>query len=101
MKVQVQAPFQVSQPMQNLIQEKVDKLTNYFDRIIAVDVFLKDGVQRHNHKEDRQVEFQVEVPGQTFFAEDSSDSFEKSIANSYDKVERQLRKYKDQLKDHR
>jgi putative sigma-54 modulation protein len=98
MKLQLEAPFQVSEPMQSLIEEKIDKLTNYYDRITTAQVFLKDDINRFNHKDNRTVEIRLEVPGTSLFASDSADTFEKAIATAASKLERQLKKYKEQLR---
>lgn len=98
MKYQLEAPFQVSEPMQELIKEKIDKLTNYYDRITSAHVFLKDEINRFNHKDQRTVEIRLEVPGNSLFASDSADSFEKAISETTHKLERQLKKYKENLK---
>ncbi len=100
MKIQVQAPFSVSEPLQNLIEEKIEKVTTIFDRFTSITVFLKDEIQRHHHKENRQVEIQMEAPGHTFFAEAEEETFEKAIATATDKMKRQVRKYKTQLTKH-
>ncbi len=97
MKIQVQAPFSVSEPLQAMIEEKVDKVTSIFDHFTTVNVFLKDAIQRHHHKENRQVEIRMEAPGQTFFAEAEAESFEKALAMASDKVKRQVKKFKTQL----
>ncbi len=100
MRILLEAPFQVSEPMQQLIEEKVNKLTTYYDRITTAKVYLKDKIQRNNRKDERSVEIRLEVPGTTLFAEDAADSFEKALASTTEKVARQLKKYKDQLSTH-
>ena len=101
MKVQIQAPFQVSEPMQDLINEKMEKVSQIFERITKATVYLKDEVNRNNHKDSRHVQIEVEVPGQRLFAEDEAETFEKAIASATDKMKRQVRDYKSQLLDHR
>jgi len=98
MKFQLEAPFQVSEPMQALIKEKLDKLENFFDRITSAQVYLKDDINRIHHKENRTVEMRVEVPGNSLFASDSAETFEKAIAETAHKMERQLKKYKAQIR---
>lgn len=100
MKIQVQAPFSVSPPLQALIEEKIEKITTIFDRFTTAKVFLKDHIQRHHHKDNRLVEIQMEAPGQTFFAEAQADTFEKAVAQASDKVKRQVKKYKTQIASH-
>ncbi len=94
MKIDVQAPFSVSEPMQNLIHEKVNKLGLFYERIQSARVYLKDDVQRFNHKDSRKVEIEVTVPGNTLYADDSAENFEKAIAGAAEKMRRQIRRYK-------
>lgn len=101
MRIQIEAPFQVSEPMQNLITEKAEKFKTIFDRILAVEVYLKDEIQRNHHKENRLAQIKLSIPGQTIFAESESATYEKAIQAAADKAKRQLRKFKTQLVDHR
>ena len=98
MKFQLEAPFQVSEPMQALIKEKIDKLHTYYNRITSAHVFMKDEVNRIHHKDQRTVEIRVEVPGNSLFASDSAESFEKAIAEASEKLQRQLKRYKENLR---
>ena len=42
MTIQTNAPFQVSDDLQNLVNEKVNKLSTYFEKIESVTVFFRD-----------------------------------------------------------
>jgi putative sigma-54 modulation protein len=97
MNLQVEAPFQISAPLQQLVEEKVNKLETFFDRITSAHVFFKDEINRIQHKDQRTIDIRIEVPGNSLFASASSDSFEKSIADAAQKMERQLKKYKQSL----
>lgn len=101
MKIDVQAPFSVSEPMQELIEDKVGKLQLFFERIQDATVFLKDDVQRFHHKESRKVEIELNIPGNKLFAEDAAESFEKALAGAAEKLRRQLEKQKSQMEDTR
>ncbi len=98
MKYQLEAPFTVSEPMQILLQEKTDRFKKFFDRITSIHVFMKDEINRFHHKDDRTVEIRIEVPGQSLFAADSAATFEKAIIEAAHKMERQLKRYKDNLR---
>jgi putative sigma-54 modulation protein len=100
MNVQVNAPFQVNDYLQSVIDEKFNKLDTYIDRIIEAEVYLKIGEKRHRQAEDQIAEIRLHVPGHTFFAEAHTESFEKSVASAAEKVARQIRKYKAQHLSH-
>lgn len=100
MKVQVNATFSVNDYLNSVIEEKVGKLANFSDRITEAEVYLKIGEKRHRQAEDQIVELRLAIPGQTFFAEEHSDKFEKAVAGAVDKVKRQLLKHKEQVTSH-
>lgn len=97
MKLQIEAPFQLSVPMEELVKEKVTKLSTIFERITSAHVFFKDEIQRFQHKDQRTVEIRIEVPGNSLFASDSAEHYEKAIANTAQKLQKQLKKYKEGL----
>ena len=100
MNVQIHASFQVNDYLQQVIDEKMNKLNQYFNRITKTDLYLKIGEKRHRQAEDQIAELKVVVPGYTFFAEDHSESFEKAVAGVTDKVIQQIKKYKSQHHSH-
>ncbi len=99
MKILIEAPFAVSDSLEELVQEKVGKLDTYFERIVTATVYFKEEEHRHHNGDPsgKTAEVRLEVPGHTLFANSSSESFEKALAESTQKVGRQLRKYKQQL----
>ncbi len=97
MNVLINAPFQLDERLQGLIDEKVGKLTTFFERIIETEVFLKVGEKRSRRREEQTVELRIAVPGQTLFAEHRSDNFEEALAEAADKARTQLMKYKAKL----
>ncbi len=101
MNVQIEAPFKLSENLEQLINEKVDKLLTFYDRVTTTRVYLKDQEKRHQKAMGKTVEMQMEVPGQTLFAEAESDSYERALADASDKMKRQIRKFKDQMVDYK
>lgn len=97
MEIKVQAPFHVNQPLQELIDEKVNKLATLFERITSAEVFLKKEENRHQTPEGKTVEIRLQVPRQVLFATDQSDNYEKALAGATEKMRRQILKYKKQL----
>lgn len=98
MTIQVNAPFQVSDNLQALIDEKVGKLTTYFEKIESAEVFFKDEEQHSNGSlHVNTAEIKLLVPGQTLFANETSESFEKSLAAAAEKMRKQLIRHKELL----
>lgn len=101
MTIQVNAPFQVSDNLQSLIEEKVGKLATYFERIESAEVFFRDEDNNtHATPTAKTAEIKLIVPGQVLFADETSESFEKSLTVAAEKMRKQLIKYKEQLLTH-
>ncbi len=97
MNIQVQAPFQINEPMQALIEERLNKLQKIFGRITTAEVYFRlEGRHRFVSRQ-KTVEIQVHVPRQVLYAQEHSDSFEKSLFAAADKMKRQIQKYKQSL----
>jgi len=83
------------------MDEKLDKLTTYFEKIEDITIFFRD----HDHRAQstptgNSAEIRVLVPGQTLYAEETSESYEKSFIAAAEKMRKQLLKYKEQLNMH-
>ncbi|MFN7118274.1 MAG: ribosome hibernation-promoting factor, HPF/YfiA family [Saprospiraceae bacterium] len=101
MTIQVNAPFTVGEGLQTLIDEKVGKLTTYFDKIESVTIFFRDHDNRsQSTPTGNSAEIRLNVPGQILYAEETSESFEKSLIAAAEKMRKQLIRYKDQLSTH-
>lgn len=85
--------FDADKKLVDYITRKLEKLSQYHDRIIKVDVFLVlDGVV-HNIK-DKVAEIRVHVPRADFFVKSSSKSFETSFDEALDALIQQIKKKK-------
>ena len=102
MTIRVNAPFSISDNLQALIDEKVGKLNNYFERIQTTEVFLKEEENRgKNAPKGETVEIRMYVPpGHTLYADASAETFEVALADAADKMRRQIIKYKEQQNNH-
>jgi putative sigma-54 modulation protein len=76
------------------INQKLQKLMIFHDRIIKVDVFLKLDNVIHNIK-DKIAEIRVHVPRHNFFSKTTSKSFEESFDNAFDSLLIQIKKKKE------
>ncbi len=96
MQITIHAPFEVNTHLKDLIDKKVTKLLTFYDRIIKVDVFLK--LEDAKSPNGKITEISLRLPGKDAFAKETSDTFEKAVAATAEKLERQLKKRKDKLK---
>ena len=89
--------FDADVKLLNFVQKKMDKLDQFFDRIVDGEVFLRlnnEGV------ENKTVEVKLNLPGEQFFAESSGRSFEKAMEDCSIILKRKLKEYKDKLIAH-
>jgi ribosomal subunit interface protein len=95
MTVNVQAPFPVDGYFRKLIDEKVEKLSTFYDGATTISFFMKEDEHRHLNSNGKTVEIQCNVPGTELFSSGSAESFEVALADAYEKMRRQIKKYKE------
>ena len=97
MKVNVQAVnFNVDRKLVDFVQEKLDKLEKYYDKIISSDVFLR--LENTSDKENKTVEIKINVPGDDFVVKKTAKSFEEGVDLAVDSLERVIVKRKEKLR---
>ncbi len=97
MKVNVHAVnFTVDGKLVNFIQDRMDKLVKYYDRVVSADVFLK--VEKTSEKENKVVEIRMHVPGDDFLVEKQCKTFEAATDLAADALERLLVKRKEKIR---
>ena len=97
MKVNVHAVnFTVDGKLVNFIQERMDKLVKYYDKVVAADVFLK--VEKTSEKENKIVEVKLHVPGDDFLVTKQCKSFEEAMDLAGESLERLLVKRKEKIR---
>ena len=99
MKVNVHAVnFTVDRKLVDFIQERMDKLEKYYDKIVSSDVFLK--VEKTSDKENKIVEVKIHVPGDDFMVKKQCETFEEAVELSSESLERLLVKRKEKIRTH-
>lgn len=88
--------FDADRKLIEFIQNRVDKLANYYDKIIDGEVILK--VENSNDTENKVAEIKLLVPGNDIFAKKQCKSFEEATDNAVEALRRQLKKHKEKLK---
>lgn len=97
MIVHVQAiHFDADRKLIEHITKKLEKLQQYHDRIIKVDVFLILDNIVHTIK-DKVAEIRVHVPRADFFVKATSKSFEASFEEALEALVQQIKKKKQKL----
>jgi len=80
-------------------KESVERLEKYFTPIIGAEVYLR--LEYDNQNENKKVEIKLNIAGEDVYADHKSDSFEKSLNETIDKVKKQLLKKKELERAHR
>ncbi len=94
MEIRIQTiHFDASQQLEAFIQKKVSKLSKYLDGIQSAEVALK--VVKPESAQNKEAGIKLIVPNQDFFASKISDSFEESIDEAVNALEKQLVKFKE------
>ena len=93
MKVNVQSVnFHADQKLVNFIQRKLDKLENYYDKVIYADVYLK--VEKASDKENKVSEILLSIPGDEVICKKRGRKFEIGVDECVSSLQRQLQKRK-------
>ena len=88
--------FDADLKLQDYVSKKIEKLNQFHDKILKVDVFLKLDNVVHQIK-DKVVEIKVHIPKHDFFVKASSKSFEESFDEALDAIINQIKRRKEKL----
>lgn len=88
--------FDASSQLEAFVNQKVEKLTRFFDHIIGVEVILK--LEKDERRENKQAKIKVLIPGSDLFAEKQAKSFEEAVDNTVDALRNQIVKYKERIR---
>ena len=97
MKIMINAiKFDADRKLILFVQNKVKKLSKFFDDILGAEVFLKlENVQDADNK---VVEIKIDIPGSSLFSRKQSKSFEESTDLAVDALKLQLIKHKEKIR---
>lgn len=88
--------FTVDRKLVSFIQERMDKLEKYYDKVVASDVFLK--VDNTSDKANKVFEIRMFVPGDDFMVQKQCKSFEEATDQAAECLERLLLKRKEKVR---
>jgi len=94
MDIKIQAlHFDASQQLEDFIQKKVSKLDKYHDGILSAEIVLK--LVKPETANNKNTTIKVNVTGQEFFAEKTNNTFEESVVDGIEAIEKQIVKFKE------
>jgi len=85
--------FSPSSRLQQMVHEKVSKISKFSNLIRCQVILEKDHLNEI-------VEIKAHASGREFFAQESSELFEKSLTNSIDKIIVQIKKHEGKRRNH-
>ncbi len=96
MRVNVHAVnFTVDRKLVGYVQDRLNKLDKYYDRVVFSDVFFK--VDNTSAKVNKIAELKVNVPGDEFIVKKQCKTFEEAVVLAADSMERLLMKRKQKV----
>ena len=97
MKLKVQSiHFDADRKLLSFVEEKIEKLTHFYEDIIDGEVFLR--LDKNSVKENKIAEIKLNTPGKTMFASEQCKSFEEATDIAVDALRKQITKYKGKLR---
>jgi len=99
MKVNTQSVnFVADQSLVDFVQKKMDRLDQFFDKVICADIYLK--VENKSEKDNKVFEVKITVPGDSYVVKKQCKSFEQGADLASQSLERLLKKRKEKLRAH-
>ncbi|MGD8578698.1 MAG: ribosome-associated translation inhibitor RaiA [Lysobacterales bacterium] len=84
--------IEVTPALRAYVTEKLQRISRHFDHVISIDVILK--VENHH----KHAEGKVIAAGKPLFAQESNEDMYAAIDGLADKLDKQVRRYKDKLR---
>lgn len=89
--------FKVDSKLIEFIEKKLNKIDQFFDRIINAKVVLK--LENTGQVREKIAEVRINVPGETLIAKFGNKTFEAAVEQAVDSLKRQIVKYKEKLQE--
>ena len=86
---------EITESIRNYVNEKIDRLNRHFDQALDIHVVLTVEKLRH------RAEATLHVSGANLHAEDVQEDMYAAIDGLVDKLDRQGKKHKEKIKNHR
>lgn len=88
--------FDASQALKSFIEERANKLVQFYDKIIAVEVTLR--VDNASETDNKFAEIRLSIPGDDLFAKKQAKSFEEAVDIVCDALRKQIKKHKEKVR---
>jgi putative sigma-54 modulation protein len=97
MKMKVQSiHFDADSKLLTFIEEKIDKLTVFYENIIDSEVYLR--LDKAEEKDNKIAEIKINTPGKTMFAREQCRTFEEATDSAVESLRRQITRHKEKMR---
>ena len=97
MKMKVQSiHFDADRKLLTFIEEKIDKLTVFYENIIDSEVYLR--LDKAAEKDNKIAEIKINTPGKTLFAREQCRTFEEATDSAVESLRRQITRHKEKMR---
>ena len=97
MKIKVQSiHFTADRKLLKFIEEKVDKLFQFYDSIINSEVYLR--IDKSDNMENKIAEIKIATPGKILFAREQCKTFEEATDVAVEALRRQITRQKEKIR---
>lgn len=94
MQVKVQSiHFDADEKLIEFVEERLQKLATFHDRIIRSEVFLR--LDKSDVNENKIAEVKISIPGKDLFAKKQCKSFEEATDDAVEALKRQIDKHRE------
>jgi putative sigma-54 modulation protein len=90
--------FSATDELVDYTREKTEGLLKFYDQIVGAEVYLK--LVQNDKKNTKTAEIKLNIPGNDIYADSQTESFEKSVNESIEKLKSQIRKLKTKMNHH-
>ncbi len=97
MKIKVQSiHFTADKKLLQFVEEKVDKLFQFYDNIVDSEVYLR--LDKSENTENKIAEIKINIPGKTLFAKEQCKTFEEATDVAIEALRKQITKQKEKVR---
>ncbi len=97
MEIQIQSiHFTADSKLLGFIEEKVGKLSHFYDGIISSEIFLR--IDKSDNSTNKIAEIKLNVPGNDLYVKRQCKTFEEAIDTGILAISKQVKRYKEKVK---
>ena len=97
MKIKVHSiHFDADEKLLAFIQERIDKLTHFYQDILSGEVFLR--LEKSKDTSNKVVHIKLDMPGNNLFVKEQRKTFEEAMDLASEAMRQQIKRHKEKLR---